>query len=254
VARQSLQSRLRQEIKQGRLWLVLFLPMAVLGGISLWLSWCSSGWLQALWMNLGFLALGVLVTVFYVDWLVGLHERDRWSKQRGIASIRLRRSATAFLSQLHGLLGFDPLDPRFFIPGWHMRAEPLDAQARLFNNPAWIRFIREEVIPASKRVETSEDADQLSTAYETLERYRNRIREDLALLQGYLSPRQLENLLVILDRIPEAMHATNARRNGNVNFPGPRLEDIAARSLELIEESNRNPNAYVRSVDEMIQD
>lgn len=227
--------------------------MIVIGLTGLILSWRSSGWTSEVWMNVAFLALGVLVTVFYVEWLVNLHEADRWSKPRAIASIRLRRSATRFISGMTFALGVDPFGDRFFIPAWHARAEPLNHQSALFNNPKWIEFVRDELIPQSRELENSLDSDQLSQTSGYLADYQNAIGDNLSLLQGYLSPRQVENLSTILDTIPEIQFALRARINGNVNIPGPRLTDIVARSLDLIEESNDNPDAFVASINEMAQ-
>jgi hypothetical protein len=249
----SLQS-LKRTFREGRLWLVLFLPMIVVGLVALILSWRSTGWASEIWMNLGFLALGVLITVFYVEWLVNLHEADRWSKPRAIASIRLRRSATRFISGMITALEFDPFDERIYIPAWHARAEPLNHQNALFNNPEWIEMVRNEVILASGKLESSMDSGQLAQVMDYLAAYQNAIGENLSLLQGYLSPRQVENLSTILDTIPEIQFALRARINGNDNIPGPRLTGIVARSLDLIEESNANPAAYVPSIEEIAQE
>lgn len=233
-------------------WMILTIPMGVLGVAALTVSASISGWLQDATLNLGFLALGVWITVLYVDWAVARHEDQRWTKPRAIAAIRLRRSAAQLVGTVADILRLDEDNARFFVPGWHSRVDPLDFQRELFNNPKWIQFVRDEVLPATKQLEGINDPTDIDWLMVSLQLYRDRIREDLALLQGYLSPKQVEHLSAILDRIPVELRALDIRKDGNPDHFGPDLADIVRRSLELIEESNRNPDTYLPTVDEML--
>ena len=246
----SLIDKLKLEWERKSLWLVLLIPMGVIGALSLISSALLSGWLQDTMLNLGFLALGTLITIVYVNWAVSHHEEQRWAKPRAIAMIRIRRSATQFIAGIVSILQFDPLDTRFFVPAWHFRVDPLDFQRELFNNPVWIEFVRGEVLPATKKLESIQEHGDIDRLIESLQLYRDRIRENLALSQGYLSPRQVENLSAILDRIPVELRALDIRNNGNPLHFGPDLTDIVTRSLDLIEESNRNPDAYLPTIRE----
>ncbi len=60
----------------------------------------------------------------------------------------------------------------------------------------------------------------------------------------------MENLSAILDRISVQLHWLNVRKNGNPDYLGPQLTELAERSLALIEESNRNPDAYLPTIAE----
>lgn len=56
---------------------IIALPVVGFAAIFLW--WGCAGWgPEGLWMNLGTEFLGILVTVFYVDWIVDRHERQQW--------------------------------------------------------------------------------------------------------------------------------------------------------------------------------
>lgn len=188
-------------------WMILVVPMGVLGVAALAVSTSVDGWFQNATLNLGSLALGVLITVLYVDWAVDRHEDERWTKPRAIAAIRLRRSATGFVSTVVDIQRLDEMNERFFVPAWHFRVDPLDFQRELFNNPKWIKFVNEEVLPATKHLEGINDSNDIDWLTGSLQLYRDRIREDLALLQGYLSPTQVEHLSAILDRIPVELRA-----------------------------------------------
>lgn len=232
--------------------MILTIPMGVLGVAALTVSASLSGWLQDAALNLGFLALGVWLTVLYVDWAVARHEDQRWMKPRAIAAIRLRRSATRLVSTVSDILGLDEDNARFFVPAWHSRVDPSDFQRELFNNAKWIQFVRNEVVPATKQLEDISDQTDIDWLMEGLQLYRDRIRDDLSLLQGYLSPSQVENISAILDRIPVELRALGIRKDGNPLHFGPDLTDIVKRSLDLIEESNRNPDSYLPTMAEMV--
>lgn len=235
--------------KRRPIWLVLWIPMILLAAITLAASPFASGWEQDFLLNLGFLALGVLLTVIYVDWALDRHEEQRWAMPRAIAAIRIRRAATSFVYSLALGLGFDPTDPRLFIPGWHERLDPLDANRQLHTNPEWIRLVREEVIPATRDPNIVPTTDNLGHLMQALDSYEKRIRESLALLQGYLSPSQVEHVSAILDRIPVERHRVDVLRYGNENYPGPEFTDLVERSLALIEESNLNDAAYLPTIE-----
>lgn len=234
-------------------WMILTIPMGILGVTALAISASLSGWFQDATLNLGFLALGVWITVLYVDWAVTRHENQRWTKPRAIAAIRLRRSATRFVSTVVDILRLDEMNVRFFVPAWHSRVDPLDFQRELFNNPRWIEFVNDEVIPVTKHLEDISDPNDIDWLMGSLQLYRDRIREDLSLLQGYLSPRQVENVSAILDRIPVELRALDIRKNGNPDHFGPDLTDIVKRSLEIIEESNKNQDTYLPTIGEMME-
>lgn len=221
------------------------ITVVALGG-----SYFATDWWQDVLLNLGFLALGVLLTVLYVDWAVDHHEDQRWAQPRAIAAIRIRRAASNFVVAVAGVLRLDPFDSRFFVPAWHERVDPLDSNRERYNNPKWIAFVREEVIPTTPQLENVQDVSDIDWLIGSLEQYRERIREDLSLLQGYLSPTQVENLSAILDRVSVQLHWLSVRRNGNPDFLGPQLTELVERSLALIEESNRNPDAYLPTIEE----
>jgi hypothetical protein len=223
--------------------------MGLLASIPLVASQFVSGWEQDFLLNLGFLALGVLLTVIYVDWALERHEHRRWAMPRAIAAIRIRRAATSFIYSTTLALGFDALDPRLFIAGWHQRIDPLDANRQLHTNPKWIQLVREDVIPVSRKTNNALDPDDVRQIVTALDLYEKRIRELLALLQGYLSPSQVEHLSSILDRIPVERHRANVLEYGNENYPGPELANLIERSLALIEESNRNDDAFLATVE-----
>ena len=169
---------------------------------------------------------------------------------RAIAAIRIRRAASGFVVAVAGVLKLDPTNDRFFVPAWYERADPLDSNRERFNNPKWIAYVREEVIPAAEQLEHVQDSNDIDWLIGSLEWYRDRIREELTLLQGYLSPSQVENLSAILDRISIQLHWLNVRKSGNPDYLGPQLTNLVERSLALIEESNRNPDAYLPTIEE----
>ncbi len=233
------------------LWLILSLPMGLITVLALGGSYFARGWWQDVLLSLGFLALGVLLTVLYVNWAVKHHEDQRWAQPRAIAAIRIRRAASNFVGDVAGVLRLDPGDSRFFVPAWYQRVDPLDWNRERYNNPKWIAFVRQEVIPATPQLEHVRDPGDIDWLIKSLELYRERIRENLSLLQGYLNPSQVEHLSAILDRISVQLHWLNVRRKGNPDYFGPQLTELVERSLALIEESNRNPDAYLPTIAEL---
>lgn len=228
----------------------LLAPMAVVFSISIFASWFTSGWYQNVLLSLGFLCLGVLITVFYVDWLIEASEKRQWAAPRAIAAIRLRRAAAKYLRSVENVVRIDPYQSRFFVPAWHDRTDPLDSLRELYYRDDWLSYLRREVIPGAKKLESVSEPADIEALIRGLSAYHLQLLDTLNLAQGHMSPTQIENASSILDDLTVQKWYLEIRLNGNLTFLGPLFENILTRSLSLIEESNRNPDAYLPTVAE----
>lgn len=105
------------------LWRHLVVPVGIAGVLSLIASlflgsieWCATApehcsWLRDATMNIAFTAIGVLVTVLYIDRVIQRHEDHQWSGVAAVAQERTRRVASKTLMAVRFALGLPP--PRF---------------------------------------------------------------------------------------------------------------------------------------------
>lgn len=225
-------------------------PMLFFSFVGIAWSRRSEGWWHEVAMNTAFMCLGVLVTVFWVEIILQQKEDREWAGPKAIVDIRLRRAAARFLRTAEAACGTDPYHSRFFVPAWLDRVDPLDSLRQLHGNEAWIEYLKEEVIPASRSLENIQDPMKIDSLINGLCLYRERILEATQFSQGRMSPLQITNVAYIVDDIRVQLHYLHVRKSGNPSYLGPLLKNILERSVSLVEESNRNPDARLPIVEE----
>lgn len=87
-----------------KLWPHLVLPLLVTSGVSIAIHrhWPVDGF----FLNLATALLGILITIWYVDWILRRHERLRWLPADKRIADRLRILLNATISGLRSGLGF----------------------------------------------------------------------------------------------------------------------------------------------------
>ncbi len=172
----------------------LGLPLAVLFGIALLLNarWQASG----LFLNLATEIIGIMITVFYVEWLIRDHERRKWQSTDLRIANRLRILLNATVSSMRSGLGFDP--------------EILDERALALGD---LKDIHNEIMRVAEKVlyprvhERVHDLDQkgwkslathLANAQSATTRFFNAFRERL-------DPDQIANLLDLEEALADSL-------------------------------------------------
>ncbi len=224
--------------------------MAFLAAIGVLLAFLCSGLAEDVGLNLAFMAIGVFLTVYFVDAAVKKREEKHWSGVDEVAQRFLRRAATEYSSSITPR--FDPgwMD-RYMITGFEMRVAPEMAHMKLARDPDWKTYMRNKILPQSRFIgyETFQ-GDNVAVA-ESLTAYHSRLVQLWPLMSSRWNPEQIQEVLELLFEIPREIHLLHVHTKPGANTGPASLKSINQRSLRLIELCNAedDPSTYVLSYD-----
>ena len=87
-------------------WSYLVLPLVLLFGLTIFIhrKWTD----DSFFLNLSTEIVGIMITIFYVDWILRKHEKQRWLSTDVRIANRLRILLNATVSGIRDGLGFSP--------------------------------------------------------------------------------------------------------------------------------------------------
>jgi hypothetical protein len=224
--------------REARVWLIaLALLMCAGCVVALWGSRRTTGWWEGVLVDVGTTFLGVLVTVFFVEWLIEQHDRARWGPLSRQANLRLRTVATNLILAIERHHPNHEKDPEFLVPAWAFRVDSRNYLWRLYDNPRWIDHIRTQVLPDGGQVVDNMTPDALDSLHGWLDITDKALREAISLYGPVLSPSQLDTMTALIDLIPGEQRVVASFKVRLPTFPRPWVERYLELALALVEAS-----------------
>lgn len=175
--------------------------MLLLTTLGLVLAFGSSGLAQDLGLNIAFTAVGVILTVYFVDAAVKRREEKRWSGVDEVAHRSLRRAATQFLESI--ALNFDPLNiDRFVVTGFEMRVSPELVHLKHARDPDWRVYIRSEIAPRTKGIRYEQFEGNNQSLIQALQSYDSSLGKLWPLMSRRWSPEQTAQVMELVFQLP----------------------------------------------------
>lgn len=191
-------------------------------------------------VDLGLIFVGTIITVFYVDIVVAKHEQRRRAGPRAAAMHEVRRRATAFVDRVAQKLPREDVVYRFQIPLWQSKVDPLNANRVLYEDPEWIAYIRQEVIPQERIIVSNLSADDIDELEQFFRWVFEKLREAMLLHAGDMDPYLINYATFMLQNLPIEAHRLTLLKSPGINQPHPYLGDMLLRSIDVIEEINKH--------------
>jgi hypothetical protein len=216
------------------------LPMLAVFLVGLWMSHGLDEWGKSVWLDLAVTALGVLTTVLYVEQVLQKLEDQRIEGVRSVAAKQLNRvlATIPWTIANHAPLGTGQVQP-FSVPFSRIRVDPIGWTWVLYENPAWIAYIRSDIMPNLKTTMESYSDDDVLTYGKSLEFAETKLREIGTMFLAILSPRQIELLTTLLAYFAEETVAVSYKIQQAPNQLPPYPMKVLEYCLALIEEDNR---------------
>jgi hypothetical protein len=223
---------------------------ALLAGAGFMLAVLASGLIQDVGLNLAFMSLGVLFTVYLVNVAIKRREDRRWAGADNVAQRFLRRAATQYLNSVSTM----------FAPGWKeahridVIEERLDfemAHLKLARDPAWRSYLHENVFPQAEEVGYKAFAGDHGYLTHSLLTYRSLLVEMWPMMSARWTPEQITEVLELIYEIPRQAHLLDVHTSPGVNAGPAELKRINERSLRLVELCNTqdDPTRYILAYD-----
>jgi len=224
--------------------------MVFLVFVGLLFALLCSGLTQEFGLNLAFMAIGVLLTVYLVDAAVKRREKKRWSEVDDIAQRFLRRAATEYLSSITYI--FDPSgSDQYMITGFEMRVEPELCHLKHARDPSWRAYIADEIAPQTRGFGFDRFQGQHDDLIQSLTGYHFRLVQLWPLMSSRWSPTQLKEVLELVFELPTEINLLRLHMKPGVNVRPASLQSIVDRSLRLIDLCNVEdaPSKYLLPYD-----
>ena len=137
----------------------LVIPLVSLAGISLWIS---TQYQRDIFVNMATDFISIIITVFYVDWVMKLYNKNKWSTPDLYIRSECGSLGQGFISDIAEHLGlsnsvFPPLDPKNFSVrstqleiiqrAKNLQVEDFDKSLMSFNVNQWLKL--DEVIESN---------------------------------------------------------------------------------------------------------
>jgi hypothetical protein len=211
--------------------------MTVLAFGAIVVAWLSDGFLRDVALNFGFIFLGVLITVIYVDWAVSAHEAAKWEPFQGAADSHIRRIATEFAYWVEEAFNATGPGP-FMVAAWKMRNETGLWHVELIQNDDWLLHLRVVASGPAKQINFETLQGNHAGLINTLTAFHDHLGQVLVMYGRILTPVQLATAAKLIEEIPPEAWLLGATQTEGANFASANLETILLRALALIEDVN----------------
>jgi hypothetical protein len=204
--------------------------MVFLVFIGLLFAFLCSGVVQEIGLNLAFMAIGVLLTVYFVDTAIKWREEKRWSGVDLIAQRFLRRASTEHLRFIASKFDTDLME-RFMITGFEERAAPEWWHLKLARDPFWRAYIEDEIASRTAGIGFEDFQGRHDDLIQMLTGYHSRLVRLWPLMSSRWLPAQLKEVLELVFELPTEIHLLRLYMNPGINTKPASLQSIIGRSM-----------------------
>lgn len=175
-------------------WTRLFLPLASLFAISMFIhkQWEADGF----FINLSTEVIGILITVFYVDWIIQQHEKRKWQSADQKINERLIILLNGIITRIRTSLEID-----FDL----LNDEKMLYQDLVVGHKELMRVAKDVIHPIVFQRIKMLDEKAWKTLHEQTKSSHNSLLSFLNVFQGRLDPDQIADLLDLQDALSKSL-------------------------------------------------